>query len=608
MTAKVERRKNAREKRRRGPRNNPPRAVPYAAASVVHAVPPGMLDRRAVFGLAMLSFVLSVPLFAPWSWWPLAYVCFVPWLAAVALAQRRGWMCLASFALGAVFFWWHLRWMLTTTPPGYALGAVYLAFAFPVAAWVLRHLYDRRGLGLTITFPVVWVGVELLRSRGLLAFPWFLLGHSQIRLPTVIQIADLASAFGVTFIIAMVNGWLADRVIRRRLAKTPGPQPVLRGQGVAATVVVVLLVAGTIGYGWYRLGTAELTAGPRLAVIQGDFLLTPTYSDDLELDKQETYLGLARRAAAETPRPDMVVLPETPWSLCLNREVREREVDDEDAMAFIQQSRDAHDAFVELAREHGTHVVVGAVSYESQPAGSYPATHRYNSAFVYSPDEPEPGRYDKIHLVPFGEYVPFRYSKRLFWLYRLLNDGPWNPWGRGGIEYSLTPGDDPTRFELPAASDGKPYHFGITICYEDVMPQVFRGFATDEKGGKGVDFMLNISNDGWFGHGPQQPQHLVNCAFRAVENRVGIARAVNTGVSGFIDPTGAWHDLVVEPARGPHAGGTGYRVARVHVDPRVTVYSRYGDVFAWGCTILALAGLGDALIGRIRSRRAAKTR
>ena len=143
------------------------------------------------------------------------------------------------------------------------------------------------------------------------------------------------------------------------------------------------------------------------------------------------------------------------------------------------------------------------------------------------------------------------------------------------------------------------------------MPYVSRVFATgvsrgdlhtprpagDEAyAGKQVDFLLNISNDGWFGRGVQQPQHLAICVMRAVENRVGIARSVNTGISGFVDPSGRLHDLVTS--------GSGYAVGNVWTDTRFSFYSRYGDWFAWTCAVLWLAFYVDYFVVRARARRA----
>ena len=581
-----------------------------------------IVHRWPVVVLAAMTYLLSLPMFEPRSVWLVGYVLFVPWLTAVCISRRSGWVYLISYLLGAVFFLTHLRWLYATTPPGYILGSLYLAACFPLAAWPVRHLYRKRQASVAITFPIVWTALELMRSRGPLNFPWFLVGHSQIRLLTVIQIADLVGVFGVTFVVTMVNGWLVDLLLRPILiwrggrAKPPRVGPV-------GTVVMLIVVGATLIYGRARLGTARAREGPLIAVLQGDYLLSPDdldapapeeqrpahdeidalllamYRTPYEADKRRTYVELMAEAARE--RPDVVVLPETPWALYLNRELRNTPSD----ANVVNPSALQHEEFVRFASHRQSYLVVGSLSREPQPQGTtYPAEHRYNSAFVYTPGAKEAGRYDKIHLVLFGEYVPFRYSKRLFWLYRFLNDGPWNPWGRDGFEYSLTPGTEFKTFPMQSRSlGGDAFSFGITICYEDVIPQVFRRFVVDEDGNKRASFMLNISNDGWFGRGTQQAQHLAACAFRAVENRVGIARAVNTGVSGFIAPDGSWYSLVGKSSTEPQVGGTGYRTARVMIDPRVTFYSRHGDLFGLGCAILAAVSVVDALSAGVRERR-----
>ena len=178
--------------------------------------------------------------------------------------------------------------------------------------------------------------------------------------------------------------------------------------------------------------------------------------------------------------------------------------------------------------------MLGATSVETFPEAVYPKVKRYNSALVYDPDGIQrPTRYDKNHLVPFGEIVPFR-AGRLHWLYVWLNKlSPFS--NRGEVEYSLTPGRELTVFDLAAPSGT--FRFGTPICYEDVMPYVIRRYVWAGRERR-VDFLVNISNDAWFLYGNELPQHLAICAFRAVENRVAIARAVNTGISGFIDPNG----------------------------------------------------------------------
>jgi len=618
----------------------------------VKSSPVGSADRPCdiendwlVAGLALLTWLLSLPIFEPQSVGLVAGITFVPWTAAVCLARRARRMYLVSYLLGAAFFLTHLRWLYTTTGPGYVAAALYLAAYFPLAAWPVRYLYRDRRISPTFALPIAWVAWELVRSKGLLEFPWFLAGHTQARRLLLIQIADLGGAYGVSFVVMMVNGWLAERVMRAIQVRRGRKNQETRLAAAVSTVVLLVVVGGTVLYGHYRLSYSGTTTGPRIAVLQGDYLLSATSGldsgprkfrqpendeidrelrrlgddGDDEADKRLTYLSLIEKCAAESP--DIMVLPETPWWMYLNRELREL------PQSVIDEERDSarrawlelcwkvanaqHREFQALARKHDCYLVVGALSEERQPPGKYPAEHRYNSAFVYSPDgSSEPMRYDKIHLVVFGEYVPFRYSPHFFWLYRFLNDGWWNPWGRGGREYSLTRGTEHTVFSVKPRSMGdRQVRFGVTICYEDVIPEVFRGFMVGQDGGKGVDFMLNISNDGWFGHGTQQAQHLANCAFRAVENRVSVARAVNTGVSGFINSSGSWYSLVGASDRDPQVGGEGYRVDEIQLDPRVTFYSRYGDLFALTCVGLVVVAVFDCLVvSRLLKQRSTKKR
>src|SRR5262249_24952404 len=152
-------------------------------------------------------------------------------------------------------------------------------------------------------------------------------------------------------------------------------------------------------------------------------------------------------------------------------------------------------------------------------------------------------RYDKRHLVLFGEYVPFRYSYHS--VYQWLNSI--TPWGMGCEEYSLTPGEAFTGIEFTAPSNGRRYRAGTPICYEEVMPYVLRALVTaDGKAAdrKNIDMLLAISNDGWFYHSAELEQHLTGGVFRAVEHRIAVARAVNTGASALIDPNGKVHHRV----------------------------------------------------------------
>src|SRR5262245_51678093 len=148
------------------------------------------------------------------------------------------------------------------------------------------------------------------------------------------------------------------------------------------------------------------------------------------------------------------------------------------------------------------------------------------------------------------------------------------------------------------SADHRNFGFAAPICFEDLMPAIGRAFSVSPGGGKRADFLLSISNDGWFNHSAAVPQHLAVCAFRAVENRVGIARSVNSSCSGFIDPCGRMHDLVQRDGRVLGREIFGYSVAQVRTDPRVTVYSRRGDWLGLLCTMIAAVGVPAALMRR----------
>ena len=177
------------------------------------------------------------------------------------------------------------------------------------------------------------------------------------------------------------------------------------------------------------------------------------------------------------------------------------------------------------------------------------------------------------------------------------------PWSGpdGDKEYSLFRGDGYHVFSMnPVSQPERSFRFGVPICYEDVMPYISRKFVGSGSSTKQADILLNISNDGWFGRGLQQQQHFAISVFRAVENRVGIARAVNTGVSGFIQPTGRIHDVVIKDSTSTWPDARGYCVVNIGVDSRFTFYTRFGDWFAWCCALMWLLFFLDYWITRVR--------
>jgi apolipoprotein N-acyltransferase len=561
-------------------------------------------SRWRLVAAAALSLVLLVLSFAPIDFWPLAYICFVPWLFVVCVTETARRVYVISYVLGILFFCISIHWLFLVTVPG-AL-ALFLAFAlhFPLVACPVRHLVRRRGLPLAFVFPFIWVGCEAVRSMVVLEFPWNLLGHSQHGVLTMIQISDLVGAYGVSFVVAAVNGMIADLVLCRVGWPTVVGAVRKTRSAKASMVYVAVLVLATVVYGQVQLRRGTMEDGPRIAVIQGNY---PNYVDWAKIEAQPTSIERANRyfdllAAAAGGKPDLFLLPETPWSMYLNREFL-----DEPLTRWFRDAYDprtCYEALRGVAVDNNAFLVTGSASCELTPLDLLARERRYNSAFVFAPDGEEPERYDKTHLVLIGEYAPFRYGSLRFiylWLNRIV------PFGSDEYEYSLTPGKEFTTFEMTAPSrGGKTYRFATPICYENVMPYISRRFVTGEDGRKRCDFLLNLSNDGWFPHSWELPQHLAASVFRAVENRVGVARAVNTGISCFVDPDGHVHHMVNKDGVVVGPGVDGFEVANVRVDSRHSVYSRTGDVFAIFCGVVWGLFYLDYIVVRSMTRGAQK--
>ncbi|HRX85162.1 MAG TPA: apolipoprotein N-acyltransferase [Phycisphaerae bacterium] len=531
-----------------------------------------------MLGAAALTVGLAVLSFAPFDAWPLAFVALVPWLIVVCSAQSARRMYVVSYLLGVAFFCTSVYWLFLVT--GLGAGVLFAIFGvhFPLMACPLRHLVRRRGWRLVWVFPLVWVGSEAVRSLFLLQFPWNLLGHTQHNVLAMIQVSDLVGAYGVSFVVAAVNGALADLLLNR-WGWPKAPRADFTAPGPRASLIAAgVLLAANLVYGAVQLRATRgaMRDGPKIAVLQGNY---PNYVDVADHPELPTQVDRANRYfelldAAEEDKPDLFLLPETPWYMYLNHEYLASGPGE-------RWSQQCYDAFRERAMAYDAYIVTGSMSVDETPLDLRANERRYNSAFVFPPDGSTPARYDKIHLVMIGEYVPFRYGPLRFiylWINRI------GPFYSEDSEYSLSAGTTFTTFEMTAA-DGKKYGFATPICYENVMPYIARRFVLDATGHKRCDFLLNMSNDGWFLHSTELPQHLAISVFRAVENRVGMARAVNTGISCFIDPDGRIHDEVTVNGRAVGPNVDGFRVAHVQVDPQVTVYSRFGDWFAIGCAV-----------------------
>lgn len=527
-------------------------------------------------GLAGLSAILLIALFPPVELAPLAVVALVPWLIMVTRATTRAQLVI-SYLAGLLFFFLGDTWILPITVPGYVSMSLFVGLYWPLAGFLIQRLTRRWNVPLFLAAPLGWTACEYIRSVGPLGFPWFFLGHSQATYLPVIQIADLAGVYGVSFILAMTNGAIVemiDGLKSRRLSRI-----------VPRAAVVAVVWAAALGYGIWRLGQNTTRPGPVLAVVQEDF---PMYVNRDVADSDvmlKGFLDVSLEAAAQ--HPDLIIWPETCIGVPINPEfLNATELTDKHSTRGEQRyGRDVADLLGEHARLAGSDLIVGSISRRFNPPGHNPPVDKYNSAIIFDRRGKYVDRYDKIRLVLFGEVVPFRYT----WprLYRFLNENM-TPYGKGGFEYSLTAGreDVPKRFTLSTPAED--FRYAIAICYEDTMADLIAKFARPDDGRKPIDFLVNISNDGWFDHSCELLQHFYICVFRAVENRLAVARSVNTGISGIIDPNGRIAGMVRDGSRICGPGIRGALTRQINVDSRITLYSRIGNAPIFVVTLLVV--------------------
>ena len=522
---------------------------------------------KAVLLLVVLSIGLMATIFPRIGWWPVAYVCLVPWLLAVCRSAGSMLVYFSSYLFGIAYFAINAHWIYIVTAPGFVAFALFYGLFPALASWPLRHLVNRRGVPVAIAAPVAWTAMEYLRSLGPLGFPMVLVGHSQYRIESIIQIADIIGAYGVTFVVVAVNGFIVDLMIQPIVRTTDAPAaPRPRGAGrtvrwPVGTLFTVMLVLLTLIYGSAQKSERRLTDGPRIAVVQHDLVqyVEPRHARRLtHTEIFEAHLELARQAAAAPDAPDLIVMPESIIPGCyVNEEFlgydrdeldfmhsrRYGRVMDRSFLVWCQDfSRHVRGAFQAVCDEFGVSIVFGSSALVSHRSAIPPHVDAMNSAYLFTPHAPKPvARYDKRHLVLLGEYVPFRKA----WpaAYQWINS--LSPYGGENNHYSLTPGEAFNPLTFTGGPSNTRYRAGTPICYEEIMPYVPREFARGDGGdGKAIDALFCMSNDGWFFHSSELEQHLAAGVFRAVENRVAVARSVNTGASCLIAPNGHIHARV----------------------------------------------------------------
>lgn len=501
--------------------------------------------------LSALSALLLSLSFPMYDFEILAWIGIIPLLFIIKESSPKI-AFLWSWLSGTSFSIFTLNW-LTGTMSNYGGIPSWISFLillllsayigiFSGLFGLLTSYITRKVNNIPFTFvaAAVWVTLEYIRAHLFTGFPWASLGYSQYKFLHIIQISDITSLYGVSFLIIAVNAALFE--VLHLLKKRKRPARLLSYSSIFITAFLFII---SLIYGNYKLQQTYYNPdnNVKVAVIQGNIPQNLKWDRNFQRKTIDIYKQLSEEAAKENP--ELVIWPET-------------------AAPFFFQEQSAYQKEIyDLARQNNISLLFGSPSFTFIDEYNIKL---FNSAWLISPDGKAVSRYDKMHLVPFGEYVPL--SKILFFLEKMV----------AGIG-DFMPGKDFTVLH----DDTIKLRFGTVICFEVIFPDLVRKFVLN-----GAEFMTTITNDAWFGKTSAPYQHFSMVVFRAVENRVYFARAANTGISGFISPTGKILNttpIFVESQI----------VQNITPATTKTFYTLYGDIFAYFC----FAATGIMIAARI---------
>lgn len=564
----------------------PSSPVGALAASEVSTRAPYRLRTRLLLGtagglLGALAFPLAFPfgprheLLASGVLEPLAFICLVPTLIALrGLTTRKAFG--TGFFSGWVFFtavFWWVNVAMTTfggmpdylSVPALLMLSGWCAFHWGLAFALVRFFERRHGWPMGWTIAPVWMATELMRNYFCSGFPWGNLGYSQARDLWLSQIASVGGVYGIAFLVALVNGAFFEIWRARKWRERPSPKGLA---GLAAGLLAVSLVYGAVRVGTW---TKRIAKAPtvKVAVVQ------PNIDQKLK-NMQRSFSSVVMSAfnpptsLADAAGAQLIVWPEASFPRIFEKG------DDSFAYKGLSQSR------------YHADLLLGVDVFDP----SDPRHGSLNAAWLASPDLDVIGRYVKHHLVPFGEYVPFDLAKIL----------PIDNLVPG----TFKPGKTLVPLEM-RTSNGRTVKIGTEICYDAIFPEISRTYARE-----GADILVNMTNDAWYGFSSAPFQFLRMVAMRAVETGRPVARAANTGVSGFVDPLGRVFDTTKVGLVDTEKSSVGWqqlvpsswRMASLPILHAETVYVAIGD---WPSYLAALFCLFGIALG-FKKRKGATSR
>jgi apolipoprotein N-acyltransferase len=505
-------------------------------------------------GSAFLSGVVLALAFPKIDLSFLAWIAFVPllWLVQERTPRQAfgyGFAAGMGFYLCTVYWVVHTIGLYSNIPPLIAVGPLLLmcmilaSYTGAFAAGL--RFYQGRSGSILLLGPVLWVTLEWLRSFFFIGFPWVSLGYSQYPHLNLMQFVEFTGIYGMSALVIYINLAIyrvfSDSQTRRGL-------PIL---------LVLILVGGLSFWGMWR--QSHLAALPpahklRVGLIQGNIPQDTKWNPNFQEETMVRYEQLTRQAAAQGA--ELVIWPETAAPFYFQAPLPPNMPDREKEEAYRER-------LIRLATELRVPILFGSPAFTVDGR----QVSMFNRAYLLSATGEVLGSYDKIQLVPFGEYIPFH--TLLFFLDKLVV-------GIGDFAAGTTT----TVFTLPQAK------FSVLICYEGIFPSLTRQFVA-----QGAELLVNITNDAWFGRTSAPYQHLVMEAVRAIENRVPLVRAANTGFSAVVGIDGQIHSRT-------NLYETTFLVEDVTWPQVRSFYARYGDVFVWFCVASTSLMLGYEWVKR----------
>ncbi len=497
------------------------------------------MSYKSIF-LSILSAILLMLAFPKPGIGGLAWVALLPWFFALQKEKPVSAFFL-SYLVGLVFFSGAVYWVNYVSGLGFTVLVFYLALYFAAFGLLFSTLIvtGRQSLmaGLFLG-PCLWVALEYIRSHLFTGFSWALLGYSQYSALAVIQISDITGAYGVSFLLVLVNVGIYQAINRVQSRKYRVQKRVSLKKSLFSVLCPLISVIIVLAYGYVKLNQEFAGDNLKVSVVQGNIPQKMKWDPGARDYILERYFLLTEQAALA--EPEMIIWPETSVPGYL-------EADSRTLKEVSSLSRKISPAYL----------LVG-----TPRAGETGQT--YNSASLLAQGKIIRS-YDKLHLVPFGEFTPWPEFFSRFSFAGLIGD--------------FTPGEDYTVFTLPRR-EGK-IKFSALICFEDVFGHFVRRFVQ-----KGAQILVNMTNDAWFRDSSEPYQHLQASVFRAVENRVNVVRSANTGVSCFINPWGKILSRVCDDS-GRDLLVAGEKTQRLQVVAMPSFYTAFGDIFAWLCVAVS---------------------